>query len=71
MRQTPLWDRLWSIFSSGPRLDSTQKVLLVPMVETEWIFPRDSIIPVNIGDKDRLFGGNLIFRVKGRELGIW
>ena len=49
VRQTPLCERLWSIFSSGPRGDSIQKVLLVPLASMECIFPSDSIIPVNIG----------------------
>ena len=49
VRQTPLWERLWSTFSSEVREDSTQKVLLVPLVSMECILPSDSIIPVNMG----------------------
>ena len=48
VRQTPLWETLWSIFNSGDREDWIQKVLLVPLVSTDCTFPSDSIIPVNI-----------------------
>src|SRR5579859_2047095 len=66
VRQTPLWEMLWSTFSSGEMGDSIQKVLLVPWVSTEWILPSASMIPVNIGAKFRDFRGMALeFRGQG------
>ena len=49
VRQTPLWEMLWSIVSSCEMGDSIQNVLLVPLVSMDRTFPSDSIIPVKIG----------------------
>src|ERR1700722_1742334 len=49
VRQTPLWDRLWSMDSCGEMGDSIQYVLLVPWVSMDLMVPSDSMIPVNMG----------------------
>jgi len=66
VRQTPLWETLWSIFNSGERGDWIQKVLLVPLISMDCTFPSDSIIPVNMGAN--FVKNGQIFRFFGKLL---
>ena len=61
VRQTPLCETLWSIFNSWDIGDSIQKLLFVPWGVRDSTIPTDSMIPVNIGLKFRIFGREFQF----------